>query len=63
VENSGLSRNVIENKGSYALEAGILLKRKELCGRSSMVGGEEQGPGCRCQVSGRWGKAGSGRWS
>jgi hypothetical protein len=41
----GLSGNVIEKKGGYALKAGMLLKRKE-------VGG--QVPGARCQVSGRW---------
>jgi len=66
VENSGLSGNVIENKGSYALKAVILFKRKELGGRSSMVGGEEQVPGVRCLAGGegqvpgggrRWGRA------
>jgi hypothetical protein len=30
----GLSGNVIENKWSYALKAGMLLKRKEVDGRS-----------------------------
>jgi hypothetical protein len=34
----GLSGNVIENKGSYALKAGMLLKRKEVDGRSQTVG-------------------------
>jgi hypothetical protein len=38
------SGNVIENKGSYALKAGMLLKRKE-------VGGEEQDSGFRNQKS------------
>jgi hypothetical protein len=41
----GLSGNVIENKGGYALKAGMLLKRKEVDGRSQAVGGEEQVPG------------------
>ncbi len=66
MENSGLGGNVIENKGSYALEAEILLKIKVLGGRSSMVGGEEQVPGVRCRAGGegqvpgggrRWGKS------
>jgi hypothetical protein len=29
----GLSGNVIDNKASYALKAGMLLKRKEVDGR------------------------------
>ena len=39
------SRNVIENKDSYALEAGMSLKRKE-------VGGRWAKAGFRCQVPG-----------
>jgi hypothetical protein len=30
----GLSGNVTENKGGYALKAGMLLKRKEVNGKS-----------------------------
>ena len=37
------SGNVIENKGSYAPKAGILLKTKELGGMSQVVGGERTG--------------------
>jgi hypothetical protein len=37
------SGNVIENKGSYAFKARMLMKRKEVGGRSEVVGGEERG--------------------
>ena len=66
MENSELSGNAVENKGSYALVAGILLKIKELVGKSSMVGGGEQVPGARRLAGGeeqvpgggrRWGRA------
>jgi hypothetical protein len=44
------SGNVIENKGSYALKAGILLKRQ---------GGRLEVTDCRWYVvGGRWGRAG-----
>jgi hypothetical protein len=39
----GLSGNVVENKASYALKAGMLLKRKEVDGRSQAVGGGRTG--------------------
>jgi hypothetical protein len=35
LSNPELSRNVLENKGSYALKAGIILKRKEIEGANS----------------------------
>ena len=35
----GLSGNLIENKGSYALKAGMLLKRKDVGGRWWVAGG------------------------
>jgi hypothetical protein len=48
----GQSVNVIENKGSYALKAGMLLKRKEVGDRRYGVGGEEQVPDGGSQVVG-----------
>ena len=41
------SGNVIENKGSYALKAGMLVKRKDVGRRWYVVGGEGQVPGGR----------------
>jgi hypothetical protein len=46
----GQSANVVENTGSYALKAGMSLKRKEVDGRSWAVGGEGLVPGGRSQV-------------
>jgi hypothetical protein len=44
LEDRQVSGNVIENKASYALKAGMLLKRKEVGRRQHVVGGEEQAP-------------------
>ena len=45
------SGDILENKCSYALKAGMLLKTKGVDGMSYVVDGEERVPSVRCQVS------------
>jgi len=49
VENWGLSRNVVENKESYTLRAGILLKRKKVDGRWGKNRSQDSGLRIRSQ--------------
>ena len=51
---TGKSGNVVQNTGSYALKAGMLMKLKVVSASQVVGGGKE---GSRCRVGGRWGRA------